>query len=442
VKKWICGILAVLMLLSVAPICLAEPETQAEQGIEAVPEVAAQNVYLKSLDTGAVIYSKNADERIHPASTTKIMTLIVALENCDDLEKTVMVTETFDDDLVFGSSGINVKEGEILSVTDLLYAVAVASANDAANVLAEYVGGSIENFVAMMNTKAAAIGAKGTHFVNVHGLTAENHYTTAHDMSLMMEYGLEVDMFRTLMSTYARVIPATNKSDRRVVSTTNSLISQVSSYYFKYACGGKTGTTTPAGYNLVSWASKNGENFLCVAMHADKASYSNNPIFSDSKKLYNWAFDNFSLQQIIDTKDPQTEIPVELSAEKDFVVLTAAEDLSAVLPNNTDLSTLTYKMDVPEQVMAPIYVGDEIGTVTISKDGVVYGKTKLVAGEDISRSTVLYYLYCIKQFISNIWVQIIGGILLVLLVIYIIVTIRRNRRRRRRMVRLKRRIRY
>jgi len=177
-------------------------------------------------------------------------------------------------------------------------------------------------------------------------------------------------------------------------------------------------------------------------MHADKASYSNNPIFSDSKKLYNWAFDNFSLQQIIDTKDPQTEIPVELSAEKDFVVLTAAEDLSAVLPNNTDLSTLTYKMDVPEQVMAPIYVGDEIGTVTISKDGVVYGKTKLVAGEDISRSTVLYYLYCIKQFISNIWVQIIGGILLVLLVIYIIVTIRRNRRRRRRMVRLKRRIRY
>jgi len=370
------------------------------------------------------------------------MTLIVALENCDDLEKTVMVTETFDDDLVFGSSGINVKEGEILSVTDLLYAVAVASANDAANVLAEYVGGSIENFVAMMNTKAAAIGAKGTHFVNVHGLTAENHYTTAHDMSLMMEYGLEVDMFRTLMSTYARVIPATNKSDRRVVSTTNSLISQVSSYYFKYACGGKTGTTTPAGYNLVSWASKNGENFLCVAMHADKASYSNNPIFSDSKKLYNWAFDNFSLQQIIDTKDPQTEIPVELSAEKDFVVLTAAEDLSAVLPNNTDLSTLTYKMDVPEQVMAPIYVGDEIGTVTISKDGVVYGKTKLVAGEDISRSTVLYYLYCIKQFISNIWVQIIGGILLVLLVIYIIVTIRRNRRRRRRMVRLKRRIRY
>ena len=441
-KKWICGILAVLIMLSLTPLCLAEPAAESEQEVLQMPEVKAQNVLIKSLDTGAVIYKKNADERIHPASTTKIMTLIVALENCTDLERNVAVTETFDDDLVFGSSGINLKEGEILSVTDLLYAVAVASANDAANVLAEHIGGSIENFVAMMNAKAVSIGAKNTHFVNVHGLTAEDHYTTAADMALMMEYGLEVDMFRTLMSTYARAIPATNKSDRRVISTTNALISQVSSYYYKFACGGKTGTTTPAGYNLVSWASKNGENFLCVAMHADKESSPTNPIFSDSKKLYNWAFDNFSLQQIIDTNDPQTEIPVELSAEKDFLVLTAAEDLSAVLPNNTDLSTLTYQMDVPEEVMAPIHMGDEIGTVTISKDGVVYGKTKLVAGEDISRSTVLYYLYCIKIFVSNIWVQIIGGLLLVLLIIYIIVMVRRNRRRRRRMVRLKRRIRY
>ena len=440
-KKWICGILTVLILLSLTPICLAEPETQAQQ-MQDVPEVAAQSVLLKSMDTGAVIYEKNADEQIHPASTTKIMTLIVALENCTDLEANVMAKETFDDDLVVGSSGINIKEGEILSVTDLLYAVAVASANDAANVLAEHIAGSVQDFVEMMNSKAASIGAVNTHFVNTHGLTAENHYTTARDMSLMMEYGMKVDMFQTLLSTYARVIPETNKSNRRMVSTTNALISQVSSYYYKYAGGGKTGTTTPAGYNLISWASKNSENFLCVAMHADKKSHSSNPIFSDSKKLYNWAFDNFSLQQIIDVNDPQTEVPVELSAEKDFVVLTAAENLSAVLPNDTDTKTLTYEIDVPEQVMAPIYVGDEIGTVTISKDGVVYGKTKLVAGEDISRSTVLYYLYCIKVFISNIWVQIIGLILLVLLIIYIIVMIRRNRRRRRRMVRFKKRIRY
>lgn len=428
------------MLISFAPLGFATPETQAQ--MQEVPEVAAQSVLLMSLDTGAIIYEKNADERIHPASTTKIMTLIVALENCKDIDARVTVSGTYDDDLVMGSSSISLKEGEVITVSDLLYAVAVSSANDAANVLAEHIGGSVENFIAMMNKKAAKLGAKNTHFVNTHGLTADKHYTTARDMSKIMKYGLEVDMLRTLLSTYARTIPATNLSDRRVISTTNSLISQISSNYYKYACGGKTGTTTPAGYNLVSWAAKNGENFLCVAMHADKESYSYNPIFSDSRKLYDWAFDNFSLQQIIDTNTPQTEVPVELSAEKDFVVLTAAENLSAILPNDTDLSTLTYKLEVPEQVMAPITTGDEIGTVTISKDGVVYGKTKLLAGEDISRSTVLYYLYCIKKFVSNIWVQIIGGILLLLIIIYIIVTIRRNRRRRRRIMRFKSRIRY
>ncbi len=442
-KRWICGILAALMLVAAAPISFATPEESEQVAIQPVPEVAAQSVVLKSLDTGAVIYEKNADERIHPASTTKIMTLIVALENCKDMDASVTVRDTFDDDLIMGSTSISLKEGEILKVSDLMYAVAVSSANDAANVLAEHIGGSIENFISMMNQKAKAIGAKNTHFSNVHGLTADQHYTTAADMAKMMEYGLEVDMFRTLLSTYARSIPATNKSDRRVVSTTNSLISQISSNYFKYACGGKTGTTTPAGYNLVSWASKNGENFMCVAMHADKESYSSNPIFGDSRDLYNWAFDNFSMQQIINVNDPQTEVAVELSAEKDYVVLTAAENLSAVLPNDIDLSTLTYKLDVPEQVMAPISTGDEIGEVTISKDGIVYGKTKLLAKEDISRSTVLYYLYCIKKFVSNIWTQIIGGILLLLLIIYVIATIRRNRRRRRRrIVRLKPRIRY
>ena len=441
VKRWICGILAALMLVAAAPLSFAEPATDDE--MQSVPEVAAQSVVLMSLDTGAIIYEKNANERIHPASTTKIMTLIVALENCKDMDASVTVSDTYDDDLVVGSTSINLKEGEQIALTDLLYAVAVSSANDAANVLAEHIGGSVENFISMMNQKAKAIGAKNTHFSNAHGLTAEQHYTTAHDMAKLMEYGLEVDMFRTLLSTYARTIPATNMSGRRVISTTNSLISQVSSNYFKYACGGKTGTTTPAGYNLVSWASKSGENFICVAMHADKESHSSNPIFSDSRDLYNWAFDSFSLQQIINVNDPQTEVPVELSAEKDYVVLTAAEDLSAVLPNNTDLSTLTYELNVPEQVMAPISTGDEIGEVTISKDGVVYGKTKLLAKEDISRSTVLYYLYCIKKFVSNIWVQIIGGILLLLLIIYVIATIRRNRRRRRRRrVRLKPRIRY
>ncbi len=441
-KKWICTLLAVLMLLGSTPFCYATP-AQEEVVVEPVPSVKAQNVLLMSLDTGAVVYEKAADEQIHPASTTKIMTLIIALEHCGkDLQATVTAGEHYDDDLVMGSSGITVKEGEIFTVEDLLYAVAIASANDASNVLAEYVAGSREEFVKLMNDKAAELGLENTHFVNTHGLTADGHYTSARDMAVIMEYALGLDLFRTLMSTYARTIPATNKTEKRVISTTNSMISAVSNHYYRYACGGKTGTTTPAGYNLVSWAAKGDRDFLCVAMHADKKSNYTNPIFSDSKKLYEWAFDNFSTQQIINTSDPQKEVAVELSAEKDYVVLTAAENLFAVLRNDETPEDLTYTVEVPDQVLAPIYKGDAIGRITVSKDGVVLGSTDLVAGEEIKRSTVLYYLYCIRQFVAKPWVQIVGGILLLLIIIYIILMIRRNRARRRRMVRLKTRLRY
>lgn len=439
-KKWICALLAVLMMLMSMPVCFATSEEEVE--IEPVPETEAQNVLLMSVETGAVIYEKAADERIHPASTTKIMTMVIALENCKDLQAEVTASEHFDDDLVVGSSGITVKEGEVFTVENLLYAVAIASANDAANVLAEYVGGSPEGFVQKMNEKAKQLGMTNTRFVNAHGLTADGHYTSARDMGILMKYALGLDLFRTLMSTYARAIPATNKTERRVISTTNSMISSVSSNYYKYACGGKTGTTTPAGYNLVSWASKNDREYICVAMHADKETNYSNPIFADSKALYEWAFNNFATRQIVNTSDPQREIPVELSAEKDYVVVTAKEDLSAVLRKDVELEDLTYTLEVPDEVLAPVHKGDVIGRITVSQDDIVLGTTELVAGEEISRSTVLYYLYCIRRFVGNVWVQIAGGILLVLIIIYIIVMIRRNRARRRRMVRLKTRIRY
>ncbi|MBQ6947069.1 MAG: D-alanyl-D-alanine carboxypeptidase [Clostridia bacterium] len=438
-KRWICGVLVVLCMLSAAPFCFATAE---EAVVEPVPEVKAQNVLLMSTETGAVIYEKAADEQIHPASTTKIMTLVVALENCKDLQAEVTASEHFDDDLVIGSSGITVKEGEVFTVEQLLYAIAIASANDASNVLAEYVGGSLEGFVIKMNEKAAALGLKNTHFVNSHGLTADNHYTSARDMAVLMDYALKQDLFRTLMSTYARTIPATNKTEKRVISTTNSLISAVSANYYKYARGGKTGTTTPAGYNLVSWAERNDREYICVAMHADKKANYTNPIFSDSKKLYEWAFNNFSTQLVINTADPQQEVPVDLSAEKDYVVLTAKEEVSAVLRKDVSASDLTYTVEVPEEVLAPVHKGDVIGRITVSQDGILLGTTELVAGEDIGRSTVLYYLYCIRQFVSNLWVQIAGGVLLLLIIIYIIVMIRQNRARRRRAVRLKTRLRY
>ncbi len=433
--KKITASLTILVLI----LCTLTIPAAAE--MEPVPEHKAQNVIMVNQNTGAVVYEHAADEQVYPASTTKILTLALATEMLTDLEETVTVSETFDDDLIPGSSGISLKAGEILTVRDLLYATAIASANDAANVLAERAAGTREKFIELMNEKAKALGCKGTHFTNTHGLPDEDHYTTARDMMIMMRYALKNDLFRKLVSTYAYTVEETNKTEKRVFSTTNSLISSVSENYYRYACGGKTGTTTAAGYNLVSWASKSDIDFILVAMHAEKKDGSSNPIFKDSKALYTWAFSNFTYQQIVDTDTPQTELTVKLSAEKDFVVLCAKESLSAILPNDTDLSTLTYKKDVPEEVLAPITKGEVYGTLTIEKDGIVYGKTDLVANSDVSRSAVLYYLYCIRKFFENLWVRIIGGILLILLIIYIILMIRNNRRRRK-LPRFKSRLKY
>lgn len=399
--------------------------------VEPVPEVQAQNILMINTNTGATVYEKNADEKIYPASTTKIMTMILVLENCKNQDDIVTVSEHFDDDLMIGSSGITLKVGERMTVRDLLYATAVASANDAANALAEYISGSTTEFVKLMNQKAEQLGAKHTHFNNTHGLPDENHYTTARDMMLIMRYALKNEQFRTLCSTYAYTIPATEYTEKRTISTTNSLISSVSENYYRYAVGGKTGTTTAAGYNLISWASKGDIDFVLVAMHAEKKPGSTNPIFRDSKKLYNWAFDNYAYQQVADANQAFQETKVTLSAEKDYVMLSAKESLSAILPKDTALDTLEYVTECPDELQAPVVKGEVYGKLTVQKDGIVYATTDLIAAENVSRSAVLYYLHCIKQFFKNIVVQIVTAVLVILLIVYIVLMVRKNRRRKR-----------
>ncbi len=531
-------------------VAAAPSEAQAEEteviAMDPVPEVEARNIVLYSMDTGAIVYEKGGADKVYPASITKIMTMIVILENCPDLSVMVTVKDTYDDDLVYGSSTLPLSVGEQMSMQDLLYAIALKSANDAANVAAEHVGGDLAGFIEMMNQKAAEIGAKDTHFVNAHGLHDEDHYTSARDVAKIMEYGLKNNWFQTLLGTYSRTLDATNKSGKRLISTTNQLIAKnganARTNYYKFSCGGKTGTTTPAGYNLVSWASKDDKEFICVAMNAEKTNYNQNPIFKNSKALYEWAFDNYLLQPVINVNDPQSDVPVLLSAETEHTVLTASSsmdailakdalvkplickvelknklvskikkgesigqisveydgkvlgacnilalkdikretlfadnkamlswandacqnqifsttpntssntaewmvesNLSSVLPTDKPKNTLIYIIELPSEVLAPLKKGDLVGKMTVSHNGVDLGSTDLVAGEDISRSPLLYYLYKIEKLIQNIWVQIIALVIVAFVIIYIILMIRRNRARRRRRVRLKPRIRY
>lgn len=437
-KKRLTVYTAVLLILLIClqPFAYASPKEK-----EPVPDVTARNVIMLNTDTGAIVYEKDADEKIYPASLTKMVTLLVASDLITDYTATITATKACYDNLVVGSSNMNLKDGELLTIDDIMYGIAISSANEAANALALHLCGSVSEFVNKMNEKATSLGATNTHFVNTHGLHDEEHYTTARDMLLIAKAAFSNEKVYKYLSSSSHEIPPTNKTEtKRTMITTNSLLRQNSGIYYKYCRAGKTGTTTPAGYNLVSIADKNDMEFILVAMNVEKNSKTTNTVFDDSKKLYVWAFDNYKNSKILEASEIITEVEVKLSAKGDHLVLVPEKNMYSVIPVDMDITTLEREVTTQQEILAPVAQGAVLGTITLKKDGVVYATTNLVAADNIERSTVLYYLYLIETFFQNLWVRIICGILLLLLIIYIIVMISQNNRRRKK--RLRNRIRF
>lgn len=369
----------------------------------AVPELTAGAALLTDLDSGMVYLSHNADSKVYPASLTKIMTTLLAVEAIEhgDAALTDQVTASgnclagLDED----SSTADIVPGETMSLENYLYCAMVASANEACNVVAEHISGSIEAFVARMNERAQALGCTGTHFTNVHGMPDENHYTTASDLTRITTEALSHPLFAQICSTPTRTVPATNKSDARELQNTNGLINADSpmykGYFYEYAKGVKTGHTNDAGYCLVSCAEKNGIRLLCVVLGCPATTRANGTTsygnFSDTLKLYDWVFSNFSRRDIVGTSELVGEVPVALARDTESVTVRPQESISAVLPDDLDLSTFTREIVIyserdGETLSAPVSAGDVLGEMTISKDGVTYGTVPLIATVDVELS--------------------------------------------------------
>ncbi|MBQ7936023.1 MAG: D-alanyl-D-alanine carboxypeptidase [Clostridia bacterium] len=424
--KWFCGVLAAMMLVVCVP---------AASAIDAAPETKANNVMVASVNTGAIIYEKNADEQIYPASTTKLMTMAVAIDLIPDLSATM----TFDKgaayaDLVIGSSNMGLKDEEVVVLNDLMYGIAISSANEATNAIAIHLCGSIEAFVAKMNERAAEWGMTNTHFANTHGLTDENHYTTARDMMKLAQKVFADERLTPYLSASSYRLPATNKNAERTLITTNQLIRMNSENYYKYAVAGKTGSTTAAGYNLISTAKYKGMEYICLTMNAPYEEKPN-PVFAESIALYKWAFTNFGVQTLLTESTSVCEIAVALCAKSDYVMLVPEKKIEAVVANDVEIDSFErvinteYNEDNP--ALAPIAVGDVLGSVTLVKDGVEYGTVNLVASTELERSNILYYLYLIRTFFSNTIVRIVTVILILAIIAYIIFMIWQNNHRRR-----------
>lgn len=252
------------------------------------PVINSETAVLLDARTGGVVYDKGKDEIRYPASITKIMTLLVALEN-SSLKDQVTFTETGVRDVTADSSNIGMQVGEVLSMKDCLNAAIIQSANEVCAQVAEYVGGSEEKFVEMMNQRAKEIGCKNTHFTNASGLPDENHYTTAHDMAKIMREGLKNKNFRKIIGKVNYAIPATNMSDKRVLHTHVPMLAGESPLFYNGCIGGKTGYTQEAMNTMVVAAERDGVTYIAVTMRTSDLGLN----CSDSKDLFDYGFANF-----------------------------------------------------------------------------------------------------------------------------------------------------
>lgn len=264
-------------------------KTNEIQGWPQGPEISSDTGVLMEMQTGTVLYDKGADELRYPASITKLMTLLLAVENCS-LDETVTFTETGIRDVTPDSGNIGMQLGETMSMKDCLYAMIIYSANEVSAQIAEYVGGTEQEFIDMMNDRAAEIGCTNTHFANASGLPDTNQYTTARDMALIFREGLKNKTFRKIIGTPTYTIEPTNmNSESRRLHTHHPLFAEESALYYEGCLGGKSGMTNDAGYTLVTGVEQNGVTYIAVVMRGADM----NQVSLDSRLLFDYGYQNF-----------------------------------------------------------------------------------------------------------------------------------------------------
>lgn len=416
------------------------------------PSLNGKAALLVDLDTGDILFELNKDQQRAPASLTKVMTMLVALEALDEGRFTLEDIVTAQSDCLTGlaedSSTAGITPGVQISVKDLLYCTMLHSANEACNILGTYISGSISAFVEEMNQAAAELGCVNTHFMNPNGLPAENHYSSAYDLYLITKAAMEYPLFMELANTpsYQSANPAVNWGEP--MNNSNALIS-VDAYYakggdylYEGASGVKTGYTNAAGYCLISTAQREDIHVLAIAMGCDGELNSDSEKFwnfDDSIAMYNWVFDNFSHRSILSTGEAVTTVEVDLS-DGEPVTLQTRSGLTALLPNDVESQAITRDVRLFEDALvAPISAGTTLGQMTLSLNGKVLGTVDLINSSNVELSRTEYLKQRIMEVFSNRWVIVIIVLVLVFLFVYLIL-IMRYRRLRKKHLRQRRRL--
>lgn len=428
-----------LFLVLILSFCLVPPALADEPALPKAPDINCQAALLVDYNTGLPLYAKNEHQEMYPASLTKIMTALLVLEAVDSGKLSLTdsltasrsaMTTGLDED----GSNAGIQEGEIMTVEQYLTCMLVVSANEACNVLAEAVSGSVSAFVEAMNAKAQALGCENTHFVNASGLHDPQHYTSAWDLYLITRAAMEHEDFMRICDTGKAVIPATNLSEERTLHTTNYLIDVWRSrgYINADAHGIKTGSTDAAGHCLVSSAIRGSLHFVSVALGGERKTLEDGEIrtysFYDTNQLFKWAFENFSYQTIAMETEEIQEVPVELS-KTDHVTVHPAGDAEVLLPKPLSPELLERDIALQSSVDAPVSAGQKLGTMTLSYDGTTYATLDLVASFDVEASRLKTLLRSIQDFFYKTSVRVVGIIVLLLLILLLVWKVFLSRRR-------------
>ncbi len=398
-----------------------------ENVLEPVDNTVTQNLSLKNSnnlnilsdtallydpDRKIVLYEKNGYEKRYPASITKVMTALLTLEyangNLDD-------TVTFSRDAVYSipsnSSHIAMNEGETLTVEESLYGLLLASANEVANALAEYVSGSVEDFGVLMTNRAKELGAKNTNFVNPHGLHDDNHYTTAYDMALIMSEAIKNEDFNRISGTYHYTIEPTEKQpEPRELYNSNRMIRESSEYYYEDVVSGKTGFTDEAQHTLVTYASRDGVNLIAVVLNGQRYEP-----YIDSKTLYDYGFSLYNDMTIYEGSNEYDTLDIKDGDNVIDSISVSVDPVTIKLPTDVgvNLEQVPRYEDLSEK---NVNIGDTVGSLDFLYEGNVVYTAPIVSNDNFN-----YDAYLAKKVAKENRINLVKTIFKVILTIIFII---------------------
>lgn len=365
--------------------------------------------------TGYTLFEKNAHGKYYPASTTKMLTALVAIEHIDDFSKIVTVSDNAVNGIDPESSHIALQVGEKIPLEDLMYGMLLMSGNDCAVVIAEEVSGSVEEFAKLMNAKAKELGCSDSHFTNPHGTFDKNHYTSPADLAKILRACSKNETFVEYSSTLHYVIPRTNKSKKRHMWNNHKCVANMSHYYEPVVCG-KSGYITRSKFNLATYAQKDDMELITVCMKAGRAG----KVSKDSIKILQYYFDNY--EQVNLSSDEATPETLKFPGAGNIDVR-SEDNLTAVVPKGTNVQKITYKAVAYDNMKLPIDEGSIIGEAEALLNNKVIGSVPLIAQEDATPIWKSFLIY--------------AGFALALIIVFLIIYIARQKskdkaRRRRR----------